>query len=91
MLVLLKVCIYSSVILVLACPKFRRILPELLSVVGRTAIRIHAGNSYKDSQGCILVGGNDKSGWLSRSKFYEQKLVKIIAENESDSEIQIEE
>jgi hypothetical protein len=61
-------------------PKFRRILPELLSVVGRTAIRIHTGNSYKDSQGCILVGINDKAGWLSNSAKYEEKIVALIGQ-----------
>jgi hypothetical protein len=38
-----------------------------------------------------LVGENDKIGWLSGSKIYEQKLVKFIAENESDNEIQVKE
>ena len=37
-------------------PKFRRLLPILCSVPGRSGIRIHAGNTYKDSTGCILVG-----------------------------------
>ncbi|MDR1474598.1 MAG: DUF5675 family protein [Endomicrobium sp.] len=53
--------------------KFHRVLPELLNVPNRTAIRIHRGNSAKDTQGCILVGINDKAGWLRNSAKYEQK------------------
>lgn len=36
-------------------PKFRNPLP-LLSVKGRSGIRIHSGNTSSDSRGCILVG-----------------------------------
>ncbi|MEF2145130.1 MAG: DUF5675 family protein [Desulfovibrionaceae bacterium] len=36
--------------------RFGRLLPELLAVPDRTAIRIHAGNGPGDSSGCILVG-----------------------------------
>lgn len=32
------------------------VLPEVLNVPGRTAIRIHAGNTAADTIGCILVG-----------------------------------
>jgi hypothetical protein len=54
-----------------------------------TAIRIHAGNSYKYSQCCILVGENDKIGWLSCSKFYEHKIINIISENKSNNELEV--
>jgi hypothetical protein len=37
-------------------PRFRRDLPELLDVPGRSQILIHAGNSPEDTEGCILVG-----------------------------------
>ena len=37
-------------------PKFGRMLPEILFVPGRSGIRIHAGNTVKDTHGCILVG-----------------------------------
>jgi hypothetical protein len=58
--------------------KFHRELPELLNVPNRTAIRTHRGNSLKDTQGCILVGINDKAGWLRNSVLYEKKLVELI-------------
>jgi hypothetical protein len=37
-------------------PRFNRPLPLLDQVPGRSAIRIHAGNWPRDSDGCILVG-----------------------------------
>jgi hypothetical protein len=60
--------------------KFGRKLPELLNVPNRTAIRIHRGNSARDTHGCILVGINDKAGWLSNSSHYEQKVAELIGQ-----------
>ena len=39
-------------------PKFKRELPLLTSdkVSASRGIRIHRGNTFKDSQGCVLVG-----------------------------------
>ena len=37
-------------------PRFGEVLPLLDHVVGRTGIRIHPGNTARDSSGCILVG-----------------------------------
>lgn len=39
-------------------PKFKRELPLLCNaqVPASRGIRIHRGNTYKDSQGCVLVG-----------------------------------
>ena len=39
-------------------PKFKKWLPILLGVPMFKGIRIHAGNTAKDTQGCILVGQN---------------------------------
>ena len=36
-------------------PKFRRLLPILQQVPGRSGIRIHRGTKPEHSQGCILV------------------------------------
>ncbi len=36
-------------------PKFGRVMPLIL-VSGRDGIRFHSGNTYKDSEGCVLLG-----------------------------------
>jgi hypothetical protein len=37
-------------------PKFQRVMPELKGVPGYTGVRIHPGNSHRDTAGCILPG-----------------------------------
>jgi hypothetical protein len=58
--------------------RFNRDLPLLLNVAGFTGVRIHRGNTTKDTLGCILPGKNDKIGWgtvilLSTNKNYTDK------------------
>lgn len=55
--------------------RFKRLLPEIHNVPGFTGVRMHSGNTAEDSHGCLIVGINDKKGWVSRSKIYEQALV----------------
>ena len=59
-------------------PRFKRILPLILNVKGFSGVLFHAGNTVNDTAGCILVGKNDKKGWLSESKITEQNLVNLL-------------
>lgn len=50
-------------------PRFNRYLPLLCCVPGHSGIRIHVGNTIKDTSGCILVGQFDSvSNSLINSK-----------------------
>ena len=57
-------------------PKFKQWLPLLLGVLNFSGVRIHAGNTVKDTQGCILVGENREVGKVLNSR----KHVKIVKE-----------
>ena len=63
-------------------PRFKRQLPLLLNVPGFTGIRIHPGNTDKDTEGCILPGrvrrGNPPAVLESRLAF-EPLLKKLQA------------
>ena len=58
--------------------KFKRKLPLLLNVPHFTGIRIHRGNTDKDTSGCILVGENKQPGRVINSTGYELRLTELI-------------
>lgn len=62
-------------------PRFKRLLPALLQVPGRTGIRIHGGTKPEHSKGCILVSPYMEqqltSRWLAEQSAREETRVEI--------------
>ena len=69
-------------------PKYKRMMPLLLNVKGYSGIRIHSGNTSKDTEGCLLVGKNTKVGMVTDSRNTYQKLYAKMY-NQKDITIEI--
>ena len=67
-------------------PKFKQWLPILLGVPMFKGIRIHAGNTPKDTQGCILVGENKAKGKVFNSRLWLNRLKEKIVEAKDKGE-----
>lgn len=69
-------------------PRFKKILPEILNVPNFSGIRIHTGNSSKDTEGCILVGtwDGEKEDWTSDSRIAFEKLMSLLQKAEDKKE-----
>ena len=66
-------------------PKFKRMLPIVLNVPGRSGIRVHRGTRPEHSRGCILVSAAMEqeltAKWLALQASNEP--IKITIENEN--------
>ena len=72
--------------------RFKKILPEVLAVPNFTGIRIHAGNTAKDTHGCLLLGQtrNVEARSIGQSKLaLEAFMTKITAVWDAKSELWI--
>lgn len=69
-------------------PRFKKILPEILNVPNFSGIRIHTGNSSKDTEGCILVGtwDGEKEDWVGSSKIAFDELMTLLEETTNNKE-----
>lgn len=69
-------------------PKYKRMMPLLIGVKGYSGVRIHSGNSSKDTEGCLLVGRNTVVGMVTESRNTYQRLFARL-QNAKDITIEI--
>lgn len=63
--------------------RFKRNLPLLVNVPNFEGIRIHAGNTAANTEGCILVGKFHSQGYITKSKDTFDALFKKINDSYS--------
>ena len=68
--------------------RFKRYMPLLLNVPNFQGVRIHAGNTNHDTEGCILVGQTRSKDFIGQSrKAYEKLFKKLQAAKDISIEI----
>ena len=65
-------------ILMTYSPKYKKIMPLVNNVKGFEGIRIHSGNTNKDTSGCLLPGFNKIKGQVINSRETFNKLYSLI-------------
>lgn len=60
-------------------PKYKKTMPLVNNVKGYSGIRIHSGNTHKDTEGCLLVGKNKEVGKVLQSRITFNALYNILA------------
>jgi len=61
-------------VIITQSPRFKRLLPLLVKVPGYEGVRIHPGNTAKDTEGCLLVGTGHSANMVTDSKTAFNKL-----------------
>lgn len=69
--------------------RFKRRMAHILNVPGYEGIRIHTGNTAKDSLGCIIVGKNKVVGKVVESKITYDKLFPLLEKAYKEDKINI--
>lgn len=69
--------------------RFKKNMAHILNVPGYEGIRIHTGNTAKDSLGCIIVGKNKVVGKVVESRDTYNQLFPILQKAFKEGEIKI--
>ena len=64
--------------------RFKRLMPLLLNVPNFEGVRIHAGNTNHDTEGCILVGRTRGVDFIGQSRKAYDSLFKKMQEAKED-------
>ena len=59
-------------------PKYKKLMPEVKNVKGFSGIRIHSGNTAKDTLGCLIIGRNTQVGMVTESRKTYNKLFALL-------------
>lgn len=65
-------------------PKYKKVMPLINNVKGYSGIRIHSGNTAKDTLGCLLVGKNKEVGKVLDSRNTYNALFKRLQQKGKD-------
>lgn len=71
-------------------PRFKKYTPQLMNVPSFEGIRIHAGNTSADTEGCLILGKNKQVGKVINSRDTINKFYPIIKEACSNGKVTIE-
>lgn len=71
-------------------PRFKKYTPQLMNVPSFEGIRIHAGNTSADTEGCLILGKNKQVGKVLNSRDTINKFYTIIKEACSNGKVTIE-
>ena len=71
-------------------PRFKKYTPQLMNVPSFEYIRIHAGNTSADTEGCLILGKNKQVGKVLNSRATINKFYPIIKEACSNGKVTIE-
>jgi hypothetical protein len=70
--------------------RFKKFLPLLLDVPGFSGIRIHAGNTKADTEGCILIGTRRIKGGVGNSRLAMDSFMPLLQEAIKNGEVLLE-
>lgn len=71
-------------------PRFKKYTPQLMNVPSFEGIRIHAGNTSADTEGCLILGKNKQVGKVLNSRATINKFYTIIKKACSNGKVTIE-
>jgi hypothetical protein len=69
--------------------RYRKLMPHVLDVPGFSGVRIHAGNTVDDTDGCILVGFDRRADGIGRSRTAADGLMFRLQAEEDRGEVVI--